>query len=348
MKTFIYSLTALSASLILAGCGSDSENAEPVEMGAFSLAVSDAPVDDASKVVLGFEDVVLIPVNSASGNPTGDPIHMKVNDDGSLQQVDLMQYQGSAAETIISERQVPAGDYAMCVYVKDGKYLNDISTSYVEKINGNVVGLVVPSQGSCHGFKPDGNDQGRLKFSQKGQYVSIHTGHNRYVVEFNLRSGLTDPNGHDYMLMNSNAVSLVNADEAGHIGGEVSTVQYQACEADSAALNAINDVDAVHAVYLYAGIMDRTSMGDIGNADPEKVEPVAVADVNTSQNTGELEYEFGYVGPGSYTIGYTCTAHSDLPETHETLEDGFMIYQHYTPVEVIAGETTQQNIDPIL
>jgi len=348
MKTFVYSLAALSTISFLAGCGSDSGTAEPVEMGAFSLSVSDAPVDDASKVVLGFEDVVLIPVNPESGNSTGEPIHMKVTDDGSLQQVDLMQYQGSAAETIISERQIPAGDYAMCVYVKDGKYLNDTSTSYVEKINGNVVGLVVPSQGSCFGYKPESNEQGRLKFSQKGEYVTIHTGHNRYVVEFDLRKGLADPNGHDYMLMNSNAVSLVNADLAGHIRGEVSPVQYQACEADSAALNAINDVDAVHAVYLYAGIMDRTSMGDIGNDDPEKVEPVAVANVKDSQNTDELEYEFGYVGPGSYTIGYTCTAYSDLPDTHETLEDGFMIYQHYTPVEVSAGETTLQNIDPIL
>lgn len=91
----------------------------------------------------------------------------------------------------------------MCVYAKDGRQLNDTSLSYVEKTDGSVKGLVVPSRGSCFGFKPDTSDQGRLKFSQKGQYVKVHTGHNSYVVEFDLRKGLADPVGqepHEYEL----------------------------------------------------------------------------------------------------------------------------------------------------
>ncbi|MCA0935297.1 DUF4382 domain-containing protein [Vibrio alginolyticus] len=350
MKKYTYPLLAITGGLLLTGCNSD-DSSFKTETATFSLAVSDAPVDDAEKVVLAFEDVVLIPFDPETGEQTGDHIIMNVSEDGELRQIDLMEYQGSNAETIISDQTLAPGDYAMCLYAKDGTQLNDTSLSYVEKTDGTVKGLVVNSRGSCYGAKPDTSDQGRLKFSQKGEFVKVHTGNNSYVVEFDLRKGLADPTGKDYMNMNSNAVSLVNAAEAGHIGGDVSSVQYQACEADSAALNAINDDTAVHAVYLYAGEMDRSAMGDIG-APAELNTPVAIADVNeTEDELGNVtyNYEFGYIGPGTYSVGYTCTASKDLAESHETLEDdGFLIYQHYTPVVVFEGERTEQDIEPIL
>ncbi|UYI47445.1 DUF4382 domain-containing protein [Vibrio natriegens] len=349
MKKYTYPILAISGGLLLTGCnGGDSSS--DTEAATFSLAVSDAPVDDANKVVLAFEDVVLIPFDPETGDKTGDAIIMNVSEDSALRQVDLMQYQGSNAETIISEQTIAPGDYAMCLYAKDGRQLNNTTLSYVEKTDGTVKGLVVNSKGSCYGTKPDTSDQGRLKFSQKGKYVKVHTGHNSYVVEFDLRKGLADPTGQDHMNMNSNAVSLVNASEAGHIGGVVSSVQYNACEADSASWNAINDVPAVHSVYLYAGEMDRSTMGDLG-APAEFNTPVAIADVNeTEDELGNLtyDYEFGFIGPGTYTIGYTCTSYIDSPDTHETSEDGFLMYQHYTPVEVVEGEHTEQDIYPIL
>ncbi len=165
-----------------------------------------------------------------------------------------------------------------------------------------------------------------------------------------MRKGLADPIGQDHMNMNSNAVSLVNASDSGHIAGTVSNVQYQACEADSAAWNAIHDVPAVHSVYLYAGSMDRSTMGDMGATAPLNA-PVAVANVNESQDeegNTTYSYEFGYIGPGTYSIGYTCTAYIDTPDAHETSEDGFLIYQHYTPVDVVETELTTQDINPIL
>ncbi|WP_282156533.1 DUF4382 domain-containing protein [Vibrio diabolicus] len=349
MKKYTYPLLAISGGLLLTGCGSDDSSSD-TEAATFSLSVSDAPVDDANKVVLAFQDVVLVPFDPETGEQTGEHILLDASDNGALHQVDLMEYQGSNAKTIISEQDIAPGDYAMCVYAKDGKQLNDTTLSYVEKTDGNIKGLVVPSRGSCFGFKPDTSDQGRLKFSQKGQYVKVHTGHNSYVVEFDLRKGLADPTGKDYMNMNSNAVSLVNASESGHISGEVSEIQYQACEADSAASNAINDVPAVHSVYLYAGSMDRSTMGDMGAMEPLQA-PVAVANVNESQDeegNTTYSYEFGYIGPGTYSIGYTCTAYVDTPDNHETSEDGFLIYQHYTPVDVVEGEHTEQDINPIL
>ncbi|USD61784.1 DUF4382 domain-containing protein [Vibrio sp. SCSIO 43140] len=351
MKTRLTALAVLTSTLLV-GCGSEETTATPptATTGKLNLGVSDAPVDDAMEVVLGFKDVVLVPIDPQSGAKTGDPIALDVSgEDEELRQIDLMEYQGSNAETIIRDYEIPTGHYALCLYAKDGLTADD-TTSYVRKTDGNLKGLVVPNKGSCLGYKPDDKDQGTLVFAKPSESIEIMAGFNSYIVEFDLRKALTDPTGKEHMLMNRNGVALVNASESGHIRGKVDTMQYQACEADSASYNAIGGAEPVHAVYLYAGEMDRTTMGDVGS-DSERVAPVSVANVNESvdqDNNTVYEYEFGYVGPGSYSIGYTCTAYIDQPETEETAEDGFLIYQHYVPVEVKEGEFTEQDITPIL
>lgn len=327
-------LFALSAGAVLAGCGGDSSgDASSQASTSFTLGVSDAAVDTANKVVLAFEDVVLVPFNPDTGEQSGDPIAINVSNSGDLRKIDLMQYQGSQSETIINEQVVPPGDYALCVYAKDGKFLNDDSLSYVEKSDGSLKGLVVPSKGSCFGYKPNTSDQGRLKFSQSDEFVRIDSGSNSYIVEFDLRKGLSDPQGLDYMLMNSNAVTLVNASVSGHIKGDVNLAQYQACETDSASLNAINNVSAVHAVYLYSGVLSKANMGDLGTTDPALTEPLAVASVTEgtdSQGETVYSYEFGFIDPGTYSLGYTCTAFVDDASSHETAADGFQIYEDYS------------------
>ncbi|CAM4414277.1 DUF4382 domain-containing protein [Vibrio agarivorans] len=341
-----------SALVLLAGCNDSSDSAPT--LGMFSLAVSDAPVDDAKKVVVAFDEVVLIPTGDTEAS-MGEPIVFNTSEDGELRQIDLMQYQGSNAETIISEREVVPGTYALCMYVKNNYQGNDDSTSYVEQTDGAATGLVVGNQGACYGYKPDNNqgpnkEQGTLVLAKNSQPIEIMTGYNSFVVEFDLRKGLTDPKGQDHIKMQRNAIELINASDSGHISGEVDFTQYQACEADSAPWNAITDAPAVHAVYLYAGEMDRTTMGDMAAPEPFN-DPVAVANVRMQENQADevvYNYEFGFIGPGTYSLGYTCTAYNDDPETHQTSEDGFLIYQNYVPLDVVAGERTNFNITPIL
>lgn len=353
MRQFYYSVAATAVALALTACGGDdSQTSATLQTSTFTLSVSDAPIDEANKVVLAFEDVVLVPFDPDTGLPTGDPVAFDLSVDDLPRKVDLMQYQGSNAEVILSGMDVAPGDYAMCLYTKDGTVAADPDFSYVEKTDQTTKGLVVPSKGSCFGYKPDTSDQGRLKFSGGGEYVTIHTGHNSYVVEFDLRQGLANPQGKDYMLMNSNAVHLINDSEAGHIAGSVTEELYLACEAEHASLNAINNVDAVHAVYLYpnpteSGVVIRNQMGDMGADNPPLVNPVAMADViihDDGEGNLSYSYEFGYIGPGYYSLGYTCTAYVDSSDNHETELEGFAIYQDYSPVEVMAGHTAEQNL----
>lgn len=119
------------------------------------------------------------------------------------------------------------------------------------------------------------------------------------MLEFDLRKGLADPQGQDYMLMNSNAVTLVNLSESGEIEGDVSVQQYQACESDSLG------GPFSHAVYLYPGDIGQSQMGDMGATDPALVEPIAIADVSSSEDDSgdtEYDYEFGFIGPGTYSL----------------------------------------------
>lgn len=341
-------LTAVVLSCtVFLGCGGDNTSSESPSMGTLSLSISDAPIDDAVKVVLGFKDVVLVPIDAETGEVTGEHILLDVRENEQLTQIDLMQFQGSDAASLIGNYSIESGLYAMCLYAVDGPNFNDTSTSYVEKVDGVVKGLVVPNKGSCFGFKPEDTEQGTLAFSDPDNAIEIVVGDNSYVVEFDLRTALADPNGQDHMLMNRNGVTLINASLAGHIHGEVSLTQFQACEIDSASYNAIAGVDPVHAVYLYRDELDGANMGDIG-ADSERIAPIAVANVSMVDELAEdpvYEYEFGYVQAGTYSVGYTCTAYLDSAESEETVVEGFYIHRQHAPVEVLEGEHTEQNFD---
>ncbi|WP_229611343.1 hypothetical protein [Vibrio parahaemolyticus] len=48
MKKYTYPLLAISGGLLLTGCGGD-DSSSNTESATFSLGVSDAPVDDATK-----------------------------------------------------------------------------------------------------------------------------------------------------------------------------------------------------------------------------------------------------------------------------------------------------------
>lgn len=63
MITKPLSLATLIGAVLLVGCGGDGGGSpSPSGSASLTLGVSDAPVDDANKVVIAFEDVVLIPL----------------------------------------------------------------------------------------------------------------------------------------------------------------------------------------------------------------------------------------------------------------------------------------------
>ncbi|MGR5470912.1 DUF4382 domain-containing protein, partial [Vibrio astriarenae] len=81
--------------------------------------------------------------------------------------------------------------------------------------------------------------------------------------------------------------------------------------------------------------------GDVAQEDmkpyvaTEGVLPIAAANVNPETENGLItyQYEFGFVEPGTYSVGYTCTAN----DTNDT------IYKANSNLTVIAGADTTSN-----
>jgi hypothetical protein len=308
MKT-VNTLIALSLSSLLVACGGGDDNTAAPQMGLFSLGVSDNP-SDAKDVTIAFKQVVL-------KNDAGS-ISFDVSDNGALKQVNLLEFQGTAVETLVSGQSIPVGEYQMCIYMQRSETPN-ADSSFVKTMDDNLHGLTTNSNGSCGGVGAEDNDTGRLFFNKK---FTIAAGINSFVAEFDLNSGLQDPHGNkDYWTLKPTSVQLYNSAEVGAIKGNIPSELAALCE--TAAGGSLFS----HAVYLYSDATALDNMSDfrIDAVVAPQIAPIASARVNdiidqSNQVIGQ-SYEFGFVVAGSYSIGYTCVAQNDDPDFNNNPTD---------------------------
>lgn len=300
-------------------------------MGKFNLGVSDNPAD-AEKVIIAFKQVVL-------KNETGS-ISYDVSDNGELKQVDLLAFQGEKVETLVSGQNIALGEYQMCIYIENSKVAN-AESSYVQTKDGIEAGLVTNSKGHCGGVGAEDLNTGRLFFNKK---ITIAAGNNNFIAEFDLQKGLQGPKGNkDYWTLKPTAVQLVNVADVGAISGTVSDEIMSACEIASSE-NPGGGSTFIPAVYLYPADTSLEYMADFH--DGAIVAPIASARVNTGMDNNVNSYEFGFVVADKYSLGYTCVAQNDDPESVNTAEDdpAFFIYTAVQNVVVMKGKTTQTSI----
>lgn len=333
------SLLSVAVVAALAGCGGGSNsNDVSVQMGSFSLGVSDAPAN-AENVVIAFKKVVL---KNDAGTYSFD-----VASNGAMQQVDLLDFQGAQAKAIVQAQQVPVGNYQMCIYMQNDETAN-LQGSYVRLDGGAEYGLVTTSNGSCGGSGADDANTGRLFFNKS---FTIAAGANNFVAEFNLAKGLLAPHGNKaYWTVKPTAVQMVNTSDIGAIKGTVSAQYMADCEADAG-----GSVFS-HAVYLYPSATALTAMGDFVATDVTgEVAPVAAARVNpVTDSQGQVtgyQYEIGYLVAGSYSLGYSCLAQNDDAELDNNATDEaspFKVFAAGSDVTVTKGQTATSDFNSIL
>ena len=311
---------ASSTSLILAALatltacggssgGDDDTTPEPTT-SQFSLAVSDAPVDNASQVVVYFDEVEL------TGN--GEPVTINVEDDeGNPKMIDLLQLQGEAFEPIVDDTEIDAGEYSQLRLVVT-------EDSYIVMDDGTFP-LRVPS----NELKLDG-------------FTALPGFEAAYTVEFDLRKSLVDPQGQEAIFLKPRGVRLVENDSVGTLSGTVSEALVLAPECAAKA-----DPFAGNAVYVYEGNdLDETMLGDDADAseNDDEVRPFTIAPVTYNETSEEYEFVAGFVPAGDYTVSFSCLASFDEPETDEDEEDGFMLMTA-DETTVTAKETTTLTIE---
>ncbi|RTE86425.1 MULTISPECIES: DUF4382 domain-containing protein [Gammaproteobacteria] len=297
----------------VAGCGSDSSsNSGPA---VFSLGVSDAPVENANKVVVCFSGIELV------GN--GDPVTMNVGDEGvvgpndmctdntgnvipNTHGFDLLTLQGANSSDFIEGVEVEPGEY--------GQFRLNIADngSYVETIGGETVSLRVPS------------NQLRLD----GLTLTANQTFN-YTLEFELRQALVAPPGLGQYQLKPRGVRLVDNAETGNINGRLD----EALLTNNECTVAPEDASVpVASVYFYEGA--GVAVEDMQDNQDNESDPYASVAVYYD---GAMEYPFeiGFVAAGPYTLGLTCDTEDD-PTAEDTLN-----FIHTQDIEVIAGDTLE-------
>ncbi|MEZ9360250.1 DUF4382 domain-containing protein [Vibrio cyclitrophicus] len=333
--------TAL-ASLVLAGlvgCGGDSGSSSSTTP--ITLSVSDAPVDDVKDVTVTFSKVALLPTQGGTTlvydvyktdengdyvDENGDPL--PDGEDPIPLSVNLLDYQGSDALPLIENEVVPVGSYKLCVFANDGDH--PTHPSYVVENDDSIRELTVKGNGACPQGVGKEDNAGVLYFNDS---FNVNQQSNDFVVEFDLRRGLKNSSTFPDYTIQRTSVSLINTVEIGNIEGTVSSTTFAAC-------NPTNDNTYVQSVYLYEGNVDKADMAPIGGSD--EVKPITSASVAMNEAQTNYEFSLGFIDPGTYSLGYTCTAQHDSDEDNaDPVADGFDIYEVQNSVQVVIDEDTR-------
>lgn len=329
------------ASLVLAGlvgCRGDSGSSSSTTP--ITLSVSDAPIDDVKDVTVTFSKVALLSQQGGSpliydvyktdengdyvdenGDPLpdgADPIPLSVN---------LLDYQGSDALPLIENEVIPVGSYKLCVFANDGDHPTD--PSYVVENDDTTRELTVKGEGACPQGMGKEDNAGVLYFNNS---FNVNQQSNDFVVEFDLRRGLKNSSTFPDYTIQRTSVSLINTVETGNIEGTVALSTYGTCNG--------GDNTFVQSVYLYEGNVDKPDMAPIGGSD--EVKPITSASVAMNQAQTNYEFSLGFIDPGTYSLGYTCTAQHDSDEDNaDPVADGFEIFDVQNSVQVVVGQDSQ-------
>ena len=260
------------ATFALGACGSDGSGGGT---GTVNVAVTDATVDNVAEVWVEFDAVTLKPRNGPQQRFEFDApkaVNLKALTNGKIE--------------MLLDEEVPAGEYIWTKLDVNAEF-DGVYDSYVIEEGGGQIELRVP---------PD-----RLKLGN--EFTVAAGGTTAFVIDWNLRMGLTDPVGQPgYKLPPS--LRITDMTEYGTIAGTV----------DAGLLPPVNDActsdpnsGAGNVVYIYPGF--DVMPDDIDGIAPD---PLTTADVVLNPDSGNNEYLATFLPPGDYTVAFTCQGADDV------------------------------------
>lgn len=273
--------------LTLAGCGGGSDGgsvAEGPSTGRLSISITDAPVDEASSVVVEFWGVEIKPEEGDSFIITFSP-----------RQIDLQLLSGVNSEDILVNEVLDAGHYEWMRLLVNAAC--NATNSFIVTDKQYPLGI------------PSGDESG-LKLN-RGFDVPAG-GAVEFTVDFDLRKSVNGlkSNGNcagHYKLRPT--LRIVDNTEIGSISGTVAdgTLKDVSCTAGNV-------------VYVFEGL--NITPDDIDTIDLTDVDPITTAMVDVVDLGGgvlEGTYSVNFLSAGDYTVAFTCQAEDDDPEVDETL-----------------------------
>ena len=322
--TRLVGLGIATAGLVACGGGSSDGSSSGGGTGQMSLAVTDAPVDSASRVVVRFTHVELKPED-------GESILIDVSEEGEpVREIDLLTLQGQASETLFENEEVPAGDYAWLRFhlEKDderasfpGSQGDIATTSFIEFVDKPEEGLIIP-----------GGNQAGLQLSSG--FSVPEDGQVSFTVDFDLRKAIKEDSRDGFHRMRR-SLRLVDNGSVGSVTGTVdpTIVPGDRCEEREEGLHACPGV----AVYVFED-HDREPR-DLRDDDDDAVTTANVY-YRHVEASGDWEYRYtaGFLEAGDYTVALTFEADQDDPEEATPID-----FVDQANAEVEAGEATEVN-----
>ena len=280
MKKSLLTLSLLS-SLSLYGCGGSSD---------YSGGRGDMP---NGELTLSITDAavdnaseVWVQFSAIEIKPESGPSITHVFD--TPMRINLLSLQGSLSQDFFNNLSVPSGVYN---WVRLAVDTDGVADSYII-MNDGMHELTIPS-GSKSGLK-----------ISNGFIVGANS-QTAVTIDFDLRKSVVMSSG-QYKL--KPVLRLVNNDEAGALNGSI----------DAALTTGANcsdqDPKTGNAVYVFAG--HDASVDDIDKISPD---PVTTALMSLNVQTGNYDYEVGFLPAGNYTVAYTCMADLDDPEVDDAI-----------------------------
>lgn len=275
--------TAAVVSLAACGGGSTGTNSSADTFGFLSLGISDGPVHDAKKVCVTFTDVEL---KMMDGAPTlltlADP-----------EKIDLLKFQGANAMPILTNEQLPAGQYEwmrLGVDAVRGSNGGVGDTGDPDVCDGDASYIVMNDDSIYNLYVPGGENTG-LKLH--GGYTVPANDQIHLTAEFDLGKSITAPPGRAPDVKLRPTIKLVNNNDVGTLTGQVA--------------NELADADACKpSVFLFNdGIPPNGIEDDV--IDPD--DPVATAIVEAqdqADGTVQWHYTIGFLLAGEYEAAFTC------------------------------------------
>lgn len=303
----LFTISALAAGVAACGGGGSGSGST----GTVSFGVTDAPATDLSNVTIAFTELRLKPEN-------GDWIEFSV--DG-FEQINLLDLQGGLTEPLITDEEVPAGNYT------ELRLIIDTQNSFVKKEStaDAQYTLAVPS-----------GEQSGLKL--KGDFLVAADTTTNFTIDFDVRKSIVDPQGNalaDFMLKPS--LRLVNNLEVGSISGQVDYAQINSMRGVEDTEDALADCQYEGSVYVYEGV-DVTPT-DL-NVNNEEGNPLMVVPVEADPDSVFYNYTAAFLPAGDYTIAYSCQ--EDDNEVDDSIE-----FEGEQNVTVVANETTEAETIPL-
>lgn len=276
-----------SAVLLLAACGGGGGGGSGgTQTGTLNLKVTDAPVDEADKVVVVFTGVELKPTSGAA-----------FSRDFTAKSIDLLQLQNGATATILNNEQIPVGTYEwMRLKVRTDQTAQD--ASYIE-VAGARYNLRIPS----------GDERGLQLI--RGFTVAQGSTTN-FLIDFDLRKSVVAPPGQAPQYLLKPVLRVMDELQIGRLAGTVNLTTLATTQIGPNATAA----DCKGGLYVFNGAT--ATPDDQDRVDTDGADPVVYVMLEDPDADGSAAYSIPFMAAGpSYTVSATCNADIDVADTND-------------------------------